>query len=49
MIFNFTDVNYIPENGGFHPVEIRLIKQRGFGILITSLTLATKVLDTLNW
>ncbi|WP_448553333.1 DUF2787 family protein [Thalassotalea montiporae] len=28
IIFNFRDVNYSPENGGFHPVEIRLIKQK---------------------
>lgn len=26
IVFNFRDSDYSPENGGYHPVEIRLVK-----------------------
>lgn len=29
LVFNFRDPNYGPVRGGFHPVEIRLLKRRG--------------------
>ena len=29
LVFNFRDPNYSPVRGGFHPVEIRLLKRRG--------------------
>lgn len=28
IIFNFKDLDYSSENGGFHPVEIRLVKRQ---------------------
>jgi len=53
IIFNFRDVDYPSDGGGFHPVEIRVVKHlmqgKRFGGSSTSPILATRNFLTLNW